>query len=129
MSAEPPPDLDMLRQVMRQRQQQARAEVRSYNRGSWIRFALMFIPVPLVVVIFRLYLEAWHYYILGGAFLFFAFLFFACLLYALDDRAATRREASLKAAKAARAAYQEARSEEQRYGPSEQTAITMPTSC
>jgi hypothetical protein len=95
----------MLRRVMRQRQRQARAEVRTYNRGSWIRFALMFIPVPLVVVIFRLYLEAWHYYILGGA-----FLFFACLLYALDDRAATRREASLKAAREARAAYQEARS-------------------
>jgi hypothetical protein len=79
--------------------------VRTYNRGSWIRFALVFIPVPLVVVIFRLYLEAWHYYILGGA-----FIFFAGLLYVLDDRAATRREATLKAAKVARTAYQEARS-------------------
>ncbi len=79
--------------------------VRTYNRGSWIRFALVFIPVPLVVVIFRLYLEAWHYYVLGGA-----FIFFAGLLYVLDDRAATRREAALKAAKVARAAYQDARS-------------------
>lgn len=104
MSAEPAGDLDALRREMWRRQKQARAEVRTYNRGSWIRFSLMFIPVPLVVVIFRLYLEAWHYYVLGGA-----FLFFACLLYALDDRAVTRREASLKAAKAARVAYQEAR--------------------
>ncbi len=94
---------------MWQRQKQARAAVRIYNRGSWIRFALVFIPVPLVVVIFRLYLEAWHYYILGGA-----FIFFAGLLYVLDDHAATRRETALKASRMARAAYQEARSASQR---------------
>ena len=104
MSVDPQPDLDALRREMWTRQRQAREAVRIYNRGSWIRFALVFIPVPLVVVIFRLYLEAWHYYILGGA-----FIFFAGLLYALDDRAATRREAALKAGKEARAAYQEAR--------------------
>lgn len=105
MSAEPAPDLDALRRLMWERQKQARAAVRAYNRASWIRFAALFIPVPLVVVTFRLYLEAWHYYILGGA-----FIFFAGLLYALDDRAADRREAALKAAKIARAVYQEARS-------------------
>jgi hypothetical protein len=99
------PDLDALRRQMWQRQKQARAAVRTYNRASWIRFALVFIPVPLVVVIFRLYLEAEHYYVLGGA-----FIFFAGLLYVLDDRAADRREAALKAAKSARATYQEARS-------------------
>lgn len=105
MSGEAPPDLDTLRREMWTRQRQARAAVRVYNRGSWIRFALVFIPVPLIVVIFRLYLEAWHYYVLGGA-----FIFFAGLLYVLDDRAAARREAALKAAKVARTAYQEARS-------------------
>ncbi|TAJ85714.1 MAG: hypothetical protein EPO41_25810 [Reyranella sp.] len=105
MGGEAPPDLDGLRREMWTRQRQARVAVRIYNRGSWIRFTLVFIPVPLVVVTFRLYLEAWHYYILGGA-----FIFFAGLLYVLDDRAATRREAALKAAKAARATYQEARS-------------------
>lgn len=109
MSGEPTGDLDALRREMWRCQKQARVEVRSYNRGSWIRFALMFIPVPLIVVTFRLYLEAWHYYILGGA-----FVFFAGLLYTLDDRAATRREASLKAAREARAAYREARLAAQR---------------
>lgn len=93
-----------MRREMWKRQRQARAVVRTYNRGSWIRFSLVFIPVPLVVVIFRLYLEAWHYYVLGGA-----FIFFAGLLYVLDDRAATRREAALKAARVARATYQQAR--------------------
>ncbi|MBP6768654.1 MAG: hypothetical protein KA171_12820 [Reyranella sp.] len=105
MSVEARSDLDALRRDMWERQRQARVAVRIYNRGSWIRFLLVFVPVPLVVVTFRLYLEAWHYYILGGA-----FIFFAGLLYVLDDRAADRREAALRAAKTARAAYQEARS-------------------
>lgn len=105
MNAEPAADLDTLRRLMWEQQEQARAAVRAYNRASWIRFAAMFIPVPLVVVTFRLYLEAWHYYILGGA-----FIFFAGLLYVLDDRAAIRREAALKAAKVARTTYREARS-------------------
>ncbi len=90
---------------MWQRQKEARAAVQAYNRASWIRFALVFVPVPLIVVTFRLHLEAWHYYVLGGA-----FIFCAGLLYVLDDRAATRREAALKAARVARATYQAARS-------------------
>jgi hypothetical protein len=105
VSGEAKPALETLRREMWLRQRQARDAVRRYNRASWIRFALVFIPVPLIVVTFRLYLEAWHYYVLGGA-----FIFCAGLLYVLDDRAATRRETALKAAKAARAAYQDARS-------------------
>lgn len=105
MDGEPRPDLDALRRDMWERQRQARAAVQAYNRASWIRFAAVFIPVPLVVVTFRLYLEAWHYYVLGGA-----FIFLAGLLYVLDDRAADRREAALKAARLARATYREARS-------------------
>ena len=105
MIGEAPPDLGTLRREMWRRQRQAKAAVRIYNRGSWIRFVLVFVPVPLVVVTFRLYLEAWHYYVLGGA-----FIFFAGLLYVLDDRAATRREAALTAAKLARDVYRDARS-------------------
>jgi hypothetical protein len=105
VNAESAADLDTLRRLMWERQKQARAAVRAYNRASWIRFAAVFIPVPLVVVTFRLYLEAWHYYVLGGA-----FIFLAGLLYTLDDRAAMRREAALKAAKVARTTYREARS-------------------
>jgi len=105
VSVEPHPDFDALRREMWARRKQARAAVRAYNRASWIRFSALFIPVPLVVVTFRLYLEAWHYYVLGGA-----FIFFAAVLYVLDDRAADRREAALEAARIARAAYQEARS-------------------
>ena len=107
VSVDPRPDLDMLRREMRARQKQARAAVRAYNRASWVRFAAVFIPVPLVVVTFRLYLEAWHYYILGGA-----FIFLAGLLYVLDERAVAWREASLKAAGIARATYRKARAAE-----------------
>ncbi len=85
-------------------QAEARAAVRAYGRASWIRFAATFIPVPLVVVVFRLYLVDWHYYILGGA-----FIVIAMLMYALDTRAATRRDRALAAAKEARAAYRLAR--------------------
>ena len=105
MTAEGQPDLDGLRRDMLARQREARAAVQTYNRGWWIRFALVFVPVPMVVVTFRLYLEAWHYYILGGT-----FIFLAGLLFVLDDRAVTQREAAVKAAKVARAAYQDARS-------------------
>ncbi len=78
--------------------------MRAYGRASWIRFAATFIPVPLVVVVFRLYLVAWHYYVLGGA-----FIVIAMLMYALDSRAATRRDRALAAAKEARSAYRQAR--------------------
>ena len=57
-----------------------------------------------MVVLFRLHLVAWHYYILGGA-----FIVIAGLMYSLDSRAADRRDKALADAKAARAAYREAR--------------------
>ena len=78
--------------------------MRAYNRGSWIRFASIFVPVPLVVVSLRLYLEAWHYYVLGGG-----FIVVAMVMYALDERASGRREAALAAARESRARWLEAR--------------------
>lgn len=83
---------------------EARAAARAYARGSWLRFAATFVPVPLVVVLFRLHLAAWHYYVLGGAFIVVAFA-----MYTLDTRAAEARDKALKAAREARAAYRQAR--------------------
>lgn len=97
--------VEMLRRRAFESQAEARAAVRAYGRTSWIRFAATFIPVPLVVVLFRLYLVDWHYYILGGA-----FIVIAMLMYALDTSAADRRDRALAAAKEARAAYRLARS-------------------
>ncbi|WP_020695850.1 hypothetical protein [Reyranella massiliensis] len=100
----PGSDIETLKRRAFDRQAEARAAVRAYGRASWIRFAATFIPVPLVVVLFRLYLVDWHYYILGGA-----FIVIAMLMYALDTRAADRRDRALAAAKEARAAYRRAR--------------------
>ena len=97
-------EIETLRQRTFDRQAEARAAVRAYGRASWIRFAATFIPVPLVVVVFRLYLVDWHYYVLGGA-----FIVIAMTMYALDTRAADRRDRALAAAKEARAAYRSAR--------------------
>ena len=97
-------EIEVLRRRAFDSQAEARAAVRAYGRASWIRFAATFIPVPLVVVLFRLYLVDWHYYILGGA-----FIVIAMLMYALDTNAATRRDRALAAAKEARAAYRQAR--------------------
>jgi hypothetical protein len=97
-------EIEVLKRRAFDSQAEARAAVRAYGRASWIRFAATFIPVPLVVVVFRLHLVDWHYYILGGA-----FIVIAMLMYGLDTQAATRRDRALAAAKEARAAYRLAR--------------------
>lgn len=104
MENPPGQTIETLKQHAFAGQAAARAAVRAYGRASWLRFAATFIPVPLVVVLFRLHLVAWHYYILGGA-----FIVIAGLMYALDSRAADRRDKALADAKAARAAYRAAR--------------------
>ena len=78
--------------------------VRTYDRETWIRFALVFFPVPLVLVLLRLQIEAWVYYVAGTF-----FLASASGLYALDGAAATRRDRAVKAAGEAQKAYDEAR--------------------
>ena len=99
-----PDDIAALRRRVAEAHAFARERVRAYNRASWLRFSATFIPVPLVVVLGRLYFVAWHYYVLGGAF--FAI---ALLMYALDTRAADARDKALKAAKEAQMAYRRAR--------------------
>ncbi len=77
---------------------------RTYDRNTWIRFTLVFFPVPFVLVLLRLEIEAWGYYV-AGAF----FLVSASALYALDGAAAARRDRAVKAADEAQKAYDDAR--------------------
>lgn len=76
---------------------QARAKAdalaRAYERVTWFRFSLVFIPIPFVVVLLRLDLESWHYYIAGAA-----YLGFSALLYTIDSRASAECDAAEKAA-------------------------------
>jgi len=77
---------------------------RTYDRETWIRFTLVFFPVPFVVVLLRLQIEAWGYYVAGAL-----FLLSAAGLYTLDGRAAARRDRAVQAADDAEKAYDDAR--------------------
>ncbi|MBV9834602.1 MAG: hypothetical protein JO055_09365 [Alphaproteobacteria bacterium] len=76
---------------------EAEAVTRRYNRTTWIRFTITFFPVPLVVVIMRLRVESWVYYIYGAA-----IVALAVSMYMLDGAARDRCTAAIKAAEDAR---------------------------
>lgn len=81
-------------------EQRARAITRAYNRGTWIRFAFVFIPVPLAVVLFRLHLEPWGYYVAGPA-----FFVSAAVLFMLDSAACRKRDAAIREAEEGRRVF------------------------
>jgi hypothetical protein len=39
-----------------------------YDRVAWISYAVIFLGIPLVVLVFRLHMQAWHYYLAGALF-------------------------------------------------------------
>jgi len=82
----------------------ADAAIRTYDRRTWIRLALVFFPVPFIVVLIRLHLEAWGYYAAGGL-----LVASAALLVALDGAAVAKRDRAVQAAERARKAYDQAR--------------------
>lgn len=75
---------------------EATARTLAYRRHTWFRFVLVFIPVPMVLVLLRLQIEAWHYFLFGGA-----YIGFSALLYVIDSRASDRCDAADKAAEEA----------------------------
>jgi len=75
---------------------EANALTNTYRRTTWFRFALVFIPVPFVLVLLRLEIEAWHYYLFGAA-----YICLSGLLYAIDGRASDKCDAAERAADAA----------------------------
>ena len=83
---------------------QAQALTRSYQRSTWIRFVGVFFPVPFVVVLLRLQIDAWTYYVWGAL-----IIGSAAVLYMIDGAASARADAAVKAAEAARQAYEDAR--------------------
>jgi hypothetical protein len=65
----------------------------AYRRKTWWRFSLVFIPIPFVLVLLRLEIEAWHYFLFGGA-----YLGGSALLYVWDSRESERCDAAAKEA-------------------------------
>ncbi len=94
-------------QELQQRAAALRAEATAltlaYRRQTWLRFALVFIPVPLVLVLLRLQIEAWHYFLFGGA-----YIGLSALLYIIDGRASGRCDVADRAADEAERACNEA---------------------
>ena len=81
----------------------AEARARAYQRSTWIRFVGVFFPVPFVVVLFRLSIDAWVYYVAGAL-----FIVSAAVLYTIDGAASDKVDAAAKAAEKAQKAYEEA---------------------
>ena len=100
---EPTGDLAALKHHAAQSKAAADKAARTYDRDTWIRFTLVFFPVPFVVVLLRLQIEAWAYYVAGAL-----FIASASGLYVLDGAAAARRDRAVKAADEAQKAYHDA---------------------
>jgi hypothetical protein len=88
---------------------EATARRQAYRRATWVRFALVFIPVPLVLVLLRLQIEAWHYFLFGGA-----YVGLSAWLYVIDGRASAKCDSAERAADEAQKQYREALASERR---------------
>lgn len=77
----------------------AAAAARAYQRSTWIRFVGVFFPIPFLVVLLRLEVEAWTYYVWGGL-----ILGIGGVLYVLDSAASGRVDRLEAEATRARAA-------------------------
>lgn len=97
------PAQDALRQDAEALCARATALTEAYRRATWVRFALLFGPVPLVLVMLRLQIEAWHYFVFGAA-----YIGSSALLYVIDGRASERCDAAERAADEAQRVYSEA---------------------
>ena len=89
-------DIEALRQRASTLRAEADALANTYRRTTWIRFTMVFFPVPFVVVLVRLHIESWMYFVFGGA-----YIAFSALLYVWDSRASARCDAAERAAQAA----------------------------
>jgi hypothetical protein len=94
-------DLENLHHEASALEAKAQALTEHYRRATWVRFTLVFFPVPFVVVLLRLQLEGWHYFLAGGA-----YLGFSALLYSWDSRESDKCDEAVRAAGRARQAYE-----------------------
>jgi hypothetical protein len=94
-------DVEALRLKASALRAEADALTGAYRRATWWRFTLVFFPVPFVLVLLRLEIESWTYYIFGGA-----YLGFSALLYIWDSRASDKCDEADRAAIRARQDYE-----------------------
>lgn len=97
-------DLETLQRHVADLTRKADAAKRTYERGAWIRYGAIWVPIPFVVLLFRLHMQVWHYYVAGAL-----FLAVALVVYAMDVAAAAKSERAVQAAQRAQDAYEVAR--------------------
>ena len=97
-------NLEALRRHVSELASKADAAAQGYDRTFWIRYAAIFFPIPFVVVLFRVHMQAWHYYVAGAL-----FLAGMIVIYAMDLVAVEKREAAIQAAQRASETYDAAR--------------------
>ena len=97
-------DLESLQRHVSDLTRKADAATQSYDRTAWIRYGAIWIPIPFVLLLFRLHLQVWHYYLAGAL-----FLAVALVLYAMDLAAVAKRDKAIQAAQRAQEAYEVAR--------------------
>ena len=92
-------DVDALRRQADALQARADAAALAYQRATWVRFVGVFFPIPFVVVLLRLEVDAWTYYVWGAL-----ILGIGGVLYVVDTRASGRVDRLEAEAARARAA-------------------------
>ena len=96
-------DLALLHEQARDLESRAKAEAHAYERATWVRFVGVFFPIPFVVVLLRLEMAAWTYYVWGAL-----IVLGGAVLYVIDTAASTRVDEAVEAAATARKAFEEA---------------------
>jgi hypothetical protein len=89
-------DLEVLRRRATALRAEADTLTLAYRRATWVRFTLVFFPVPFVVVLLRLQIEAWMYFVFGGA-----YLSLSAVLYVWDGRESDKCNTAERLAEAA----------------------------
>lgn len=82
----------------------ADAATQTYDRTAWIRYGAIWVPIPFAVLLFRLDLQVWHYYLAGAL-----FLVVALAMYAMDLVAVEKRDRAIQAVQRAQEACEVAR--------------------
>ena len=97
-------DLQVLQRHVSDLAREADAATQAYDRTTWIRYAAILVPIPFLVLLVRLRMQAWHYYVTGAL-----FLAAALVMYVMDLAAVAKRDKAIQAARRAQEAYEVAR--------------------
>ena len=97
-------DLETLERRLSYLTREADAATRIGDRAAWIGYAAIFIAIPFVVVLFRLHMQAWHYYVAGAL-----FVAGALVTHAMELAAMAKRDKAIQALQGAQEAYEVAR--------------------